>query len=207
MADTRGQARESHKIKQCWCTTMSNKLMQSFNFNICLIKSRRLMTHRYNKKQSRNACAGKRYRASNNQSCIKIENTAKRNDGNWSFWWKSNGICKWNIMGESNEENKNDKSCLVQTVQNIVNTVEEDLNMSQFKFDDTTEAAEWNSQVLARYNYDFSKAVENENNTILTPGAEFSKLSSIKQIWKFRNNWENIKSILKNGCIYPLKEE
>ena len=42
------------------------------------------------------------------------------------------------IMGESNEQNKNDKSWLVQTVQNIVNTVEEDLNMSQFEFDDTT---------------------------------------------------------------------
>ena len=111
------------------------------------------------------------------------------------------------IMGELHEQNKSDKFWLVQTVQNIVNTVEEDLNMSQFKFKDSTKAAEWNSQVLEKHDYDFVKAVENENNTILTPGAEFRKIWSIKQVWKFRNNWEKIESILKNGCIYPLKEK
>ena len=46
------------------------------------------------------------------------------------------------------------------------------MNESQFKFEDTMEGAEWNTKALAKYDYDFEKAIKSEPNKILTPGSE-----------------------------------
>lgn len=89
----------------------------------------------------------------------------------------------------------------------VAKTVEEDLNYSHFKFDDTMEAAKWNSNALQKHKYDFEAATKNEPNTILTPGSEFRPIKIIEKLWKFRENWKEIHSILTNGCMYPLKEE
>lgn len=73
-------------------------------------------------------------------------------------------------------ENDYEKSWFVATVEAIINTVKQDLKTSQFQFEDTIEAAEWNSQVLEKYDNDFVEAMQNENNTILTPEAEFRNI-------------------------------
>ena len=111
------------------------------------------------------------------------------------------------IMGKSYEPKNENISWLVQTIKEVVGTVEEDLNQSQFEFQDTLEAAQLNSEVLKKYEYNFEKAVAGENNSILTPGTEFRKVENIEKIWKHRENWEKIKSILINGCTYPLQNE
>ena len=111
------------------------------------------------------------------------------------------------IMGKSYEPKNENISWLVQTIKEVVGTVEEDLNQGQFEFQDTLEAAQLNSEVLKKYEYNFEKAVAGENNSILTPGTEFRKVENIEKIWKHRENWEKIKSILINGCTYPLQNE
>ena len=110
------------------------------------------------------------------------------------------------IMGESNNNSKNEKSWLVETVMEIVSAVEKDLHVSQFKFEDTLKGAGWNAKILAKYDYDLEKAIKSEPNTILTPGSEFRDIKNIEKIWKFRKKWPEIRSILVEGCIYPLKE-
>ena len=60
---------------------------------------------------------------------------------------------------------------------------------------------------LQKHKYDFEAATKNEPNTILTPGSEFRPIKNIEKLWKFRENWKEIHSILTNGCMYPLKEE
>ena len=79
------------------------------------------------------------------------------------------------------------------------------MNTSQFKFEDTTEAAEWNTTIIKKHDNDFVKAVQNENNSILTPGSEFRSIINIEKIWKFRENWTKIESILTKGCINPVE--
>jgi len=76
------------------------------------------------------------------------------------------------IIGESIVPVEIEDSWLVKTVQEIISTVEKDLHESQFKFEDTMEGAEWNTKVLAKYDYDFEKAIKSEPNKILTPGSE-----------------------------------
>ena len=104
------------------------------------------------------------------------------------------------VMGKSTQ-NYNNKSWLIETVVEIINTVEEDLNTSEFKFEDTAEAAEWNTKIIEKHDNDFVKAVQNENNTILTPWSEFRSILNIEKIWQFRENWSKIESILTKGCI------
>ena len=86
------------------------------------------------------------------------------------------------IMGKSCEPKYANPSWLVRTIREIKATVEEDLNPSQFKFEDTLGGAEWNANVLQKYAYDFEKAVQSENNTILKPGAEFRNINNIEKI-------------------------
>ena len=104
-----------------------------------------------------------------------------------------------NIMSKYEQNIIGNKSWLVRTIKEVVETVEEDLNFSQFTFEDTMNAAEGNANVLKKYDYDFEKATKNEPNTILTPGSEFRHIKHIEKLWKFRYNWEEIKSILTNG--------
>ena len=111
------------------------------------------------------------------------------------------------IMGKSCMPKNITPSWLITTVREVIATVEEDLNPSNFKFENTLEGAKWNSDIIKKYNYDFEEAVANENNSILTPGSEFRNVENIEKVWKYRENWKKIESILLNGCIYPLKEE
>ena len=96
---------------------------------------------------------------------------------------------------------------LVKTVKEISKIEEDELNFSQFLFEDTEEAAVFNTNVLKKHDFDFEKAVESEKNSILTPGSEFRHIDNISKIWKFRENWEEIRSILTKGVEYPLMQE
>ena len=97
-------------------------------------------------------------------------------------------------------------SWLVTQLKEVCATDEEDLAMCSFRFEKSKEAADWNAEVMKSYGNEFSKAIENNKNTIVTPGSEFRPLHKIKSIWKYRENWNMIEEILTKGCVYPLKK-
>lgn len=111
------------------------------------------------------------------------------------------------IMGKLYKRPNKTVSWLVTTIRKVAALVEKDLNTSQFIFEDAHDAAVWNSNILQKYEYDFEKAVAAEENSILTPGSEFRSIDNIAKIWKHRENWKKIRSILAHGCIYPLDKE
>ena len=75
-------------------------------------------------------------------------------------------------------------SWLITQLKEVCATDEEDLAMCSFRFKKSKEAANCTAEVIASYDNDFSKAIENYKNTIVTPGSEFRPIYKIKKIWK-----------------------
>ena len=96
-------------------------------------------------------------------------------------------------------------SWLVARIREICQIQEKDRSMHSFCFENSHEAAAWNAKVLESYDNDYQKAVENQPNTTISPGSEFRAVEHIEKIWGHREDWENIKDTLMNGCSYPLK--
>ena len=97
-------------------------------------------------------------------------------------------------------------SWLVHQLREICNENEEDLAMCSFKFENSEDAALWNAEVMESYNDDYSEAVKQNKNTIISPGSEFRAIERVRKIWQYRENWQMIEEILTKGCIYPLKK-
>ena len=115
------------------------------------------------------------------------------------------------IMAEKSRKflNKNMKgndSWLVHQLRKVCSETEEDLAMCSFKFENSKDAAAWNAEVIESYGDDYSEAVMQNKNTIISPGSEFRTLERVKEIWQYRENWQMIEEILTKGCTYPLQE-
>ena len=101
---------------------------------------------------------------------------------------------------------KGKDSWLVHQLREICDSTEKDLAICSFNFENNAKAAEWNAEVLQSYNNDFTEAIQDNKNTIVSPGSEFRAIDKIKRLWQYRENWHEIEKLLTIGCVYPLKE-
>ena len=104
-------------------------------------------------------------------------------------------------------KNNRSESWLISTIREISVSEENELISPSFCFENTKEAAKWNAEVLKAYENDFSLAIENQQNTVLQPGSEFQAIEKLKNLWKYRENWNHIEESITKGCVYPLKKE
>ena len=103
-----------------------------------------------------------------------------------------------------NQSHPGHSSWLIHTIKQICSLKEKELQPTAFRFENNSYAAEWNSKVLKSYNYDYAQAVADQPFSIVTPGSEFRDVAHIKMIWKHRQNWKQLESIITKGVSYPL---
>ena len=60
-------------------------------------------------------------------------------------------------------------------------------------FENTKEAAQTNSNILQRTNYDFEQFIVTQKNTILTPGSEFRSINTLGKLLGNHQDWQKIK--------------
>jgi hypothetical protein len=76
----------------------------------------------------------------------------------------------------------------------------------EFRFEFLEEAAKHNSEVLRKYNYDLSRALEAQKDSLLDPGKEFKPLDVLWQVFGLHPLWSRIEAILTHGSKWLLVE-
>ena len=74
------------------------------------------------------------------------------------------------------------ESWLVHTIRTIIKTTDKVISPHKYKFENTRDATKYNTSILKRSKYNFTKASAKENGTILQPGSEFRKKRNDKYI-------------------------
>ena len=117
------------------------------------------------------------------------------------------------IMSKSINEkylknSKNPKySWLVSQLKKIIHTEEKAPSKHSFIFENTREAAKFNTKIIKWADYDYIQAIQKQPNTILHPGTEFRNIAHLTQLLQFHDDWDDIKDIITKGCDYKLEEE
>ena len=101
----------------------------------------------------------------------------------------------------------NKDSVLVSLVRSITSTSYPPNNLPIFKFNNSQEAAIFNSKILRHYNYDINRAIHARRNTILHPGSEFRPLKELKPLLKFHIDWKKFESITSEGARYSFPSD
>jgi hypothetical protein len=78
-------------------------------------------------------------------------------------------------------------------------------NTSQLSFKNTAEAKNLNASILRRYDWDITKAIQAQPNSIVYFGSEFRNLSELEQILSSHPLWSDLKEILEIGATVPLR--
>ena len=97
-------------------------------------------------------------------------------------------------------------SWLLSTIRDILDEPVPDLEMHSFVFEDSADAANWNAKVIRENEGDYEATVKTMSNSALTPGSEFRSVDTLEKLLKHRDDWSEIKTILKDGCWYPLEQ-
>jgi hypothetical protein len=75
---------------------------------------------------------------------------------------------------------------------------------SLFSFKNTDEAKKINASILQHHNWDITKAIEAQPNSIVSFGSEFRSTKELEQLLFFHPLWTSLKEILINGATFPL---
>ena len=96
-------------------------------------------------------------------------------------------------------------SWLMRAVAKVVVTPSQKMLRQKFRFENTEEAAKHNADQLKRSKWDFVKAMENEEGTMLQVGSEFRHTQVLEPLWGKHKHWQKIKEFIDNGITYPLE--
>ena len=111
---------------------------------------------------------------------------------------------------ETMRKSINDKtghpSWLLHELEIICNRLEKPLEMHNFAFERSIDAAKWNEEILRSYDNSYEKPVEDQPNTTISPGSEFRPTKALEALLKYRNDWDDIKKIIDEGVWYPMSQ-
>lgn len=71
---------------------------------------------------------------------------------------------------------------LVNTVEQMLNTEENPLKKSIFKFENTVEAAEHNAKIISACDFDYEKAISKQKGTTIYYGSKFRPTMSLQKL-------------------------
>jgi len=55
--------------------------------------------------------------------------------------------------------------------------------------------------------YNFIKTCKMQTGSIVNPGTEFRSISNLHHLFAHHEDWEELKSMILNGCNYKLKDQ
>ena len=96
------------------------------------------------------------------------------------------------------------KSWLMHTITNLCLRVERTLRPTNLKFEITPEAADHNAAIFRKNHNNLQSVIDENFGSTLTPGSEFRDINAIESIWKYHQDWSKMKTIISDGCNYPM---
>ena len=97
-------------------------------------------------------------------------------------------------------------SWLMNTIRTTITSADKIISPHKYKFENTREAAKFNTAILKRSKYDFSKALYKEKGTMLEPGSEFRSKQILEPLFSDHVHWEDMSSIITKGVTYSLED-
>ena len=76
-----------------------------------------------------------------------------------------------------------------------------------FKFQNTRDAAKFNTKLIKHTDYDFVKCLGKQKNSMLSAGSEFRAIDHIKNLLQYHEDWPEIRQIIEEGCNYQLEAD
>ena len=105
-----------------------------------------------------------------------------------------------------NKLHKSD-SWLLDTIRDIFASEETEMRDHGLDFENMKKAAKHNSKLLRKYDFDYGKLVADDPDSTITPGSEFRKPEILEKLFHKHEDWNFIKTILKEGADYPLHDD
>ena len=82
------------------------------------------------------------------------------------------------------------------TIRKIINIADKVILPHKYKLVNIREAAKFNTSILKRSKYDFTKALQNYQGTILEPDSEFRSHNTLKLILSQHEQWDKMEQII-----------
>ena len=95
-------------------------------------------------------------------------------------------------------------SWLICQIKQILALEEVTPEMHKFSFSNDRNSAKINTKIIKKYKYNFVRACNKQKNSIVTPGSEFRSIKHLTSLFSHHEDWDKLKSIIKNGCDYKL---
>ena len=110
------------------------------------------------------------------------------------------------LLRKFNDSQSKTDSLLLDTITTICKQKEPPMEPHGFQFFCTRKAAKHNHKLLAKFNCNFVEAIKAYPNSIISPGAELRKPSTLHQLLHHHQDWEKFHSILEHGVDYPFQD-
>ena len=145
-----------------------------------------------------------------NQILIKLSDNSDQSRNNIINNSQAGKIKNYNIIQDENiidreVKNKINGSKLVKIIRDILSTDEKPPKKSIFKFNNTEEAAIYNSKVLSACDYDYEKVLSKQRGTTIFYGSEFRSISNLRKLLEFHKDWPRIEKFLSEGTDTSFK--
>ena len=92
-------------------------------------------------------------------------------------------------------------SWLMHTIKKVIKSTDRVINPHKYKFQNSRDAAKFNTKILKRHKYDFKHALQQEAGTMLEPGSKFRTHNTIEKLFQAHQLW----SKMKPGVTYQLE--
>ena len=96
------------------------------------------------------------------------------------------------------------RSWLLTTSNNLCERREPVRSQHLITFEDSDEAVTRNTDLLHKYDFDLTKTIAAQPNTVLSAGSEFRNILHLKTLLQYHQDWPLIKDIITNGITYPF---
>ena len=98
-------------------------------------------------------------------------------------------------------------SWLIQNVRKITSKTYPANKAPLFKLENTLEAATINTAILKSYDWNFEKAIDAQQNSILQVGSEYRPLEDLEDIFSHHKDWKKFETLLTKGVEYSFDKD
>ena len=105
------------------------------------------------------------------------------------------------------KENQTSLSWLLQSLTTLCSSTEVTPKKHTFQFENSRSAAKFNTKLIKLADYKLENCIRKQKNTILSAGSEFRNIQNLQKLFKYHENWVEIKNIITKGCEYNMINE
>jgi len=138
--------------------------------------------------------------------CI-IEKSQKIEANNEKFRVQAMEQASVTLSKHLRDKEKLSKPWILHHIEKLNGSVEDTPTKHRFCFENSRDAAKYNTKLIKYTDYDLEKCVNKQKNSILTYGSEFRAIHKLRPFLQYHEDWTDIRDILEKGCNYQLDSE